>query len=815
MSVRSAESPYPIGAIVSDARLLQNRRIEIASALETVAPLRGTDNRHAAVLGEQRSGRSTVLSEVARRAAAERGRLVVWLRCPSDVGCSLRDLTRHLLTATAEVLAETIGAAATPWYLAWRDRVYLRDRCPSTERDLLSSALVLARDPAAEIDRAILERDLAALLRLAREAGLGGIVVCIDNASALTEDIVLVEDLLSTLDTVGGYGLLIAGLPATAEHFVQAASPCLARFDPVWLRPFRGPHQIFTSLSAPLTGLEREWVDATDAAFLRDVLRLTGGNPYELMLVGHHLWRTCQRGEQEGYALTPRVLDRVIPDLAVLASGGDALLDGAQAIDRLAEEHVGQAVELVSMSRLSVRQIAIARTLKIDSRDADQVDRAILTADIGEETKHVLAELEELQETGVIQLHADRERFNVVGGRPASVLLKYKARARIGAEASSRPFELNFLAAVGRALARDATLRTMEILQGSASLGFSGIMSQDGAGYLSPRPAIRKLAAAGEIGRLVQAEIDLIPWSGSQWERIVELLTEDDPAIALVYTAVTHEREQLEYTELWELPPDVAQEDLARAWSEVTEEWEPVVAAADLNWNGSEFAVLRGETARQALIVLRRYAATSAVLRLFDRWYKDRDEDALARAQQIGDEAVATMRATGMSESELDGELSGMLSRVGFLKSFDDALLDEARTALEEAVHTGEADAWATNWCLANIAARQGDAAGATVQLDIVAEAVTDSPGGAFVLVFVPGRAAADCLVKVTNAGITALLALQRAVVAATGQDDVELGHLVERCRASGDVGALQAAEWVADLIAANECERQSPSSVG
>jgi hypothetical protein len=645
--------------------MLQNRRSEIERALHAVAPDEDVANRHALVMGEQRSGRSTVLLEVGRRAAAERGRLVVWLRGAEDVAWERQRLNRQLLTAIVEALAQAASAGAAPWYLAWRDRVYLRDRMPSTERDVLLSSLILAADPDGEIEHTILERDLTTLLGLAREAGHRGIVVCVDDASPLTEDIALVEELVSVVDAVGCYGVLMAGFPVIAKHFMEAASPCLARFAPVALRPFRGPHQIVTSLSAPLSEAEREWVQAKDSAFLRDVLRLTGGNPYEVMLVGHHLWLTCQRGEQDRYVLTPRVLDRVIPHVALLASGGDALLDGAAAIDRLPEQHVRQALELVAMWRLNVRQVAIARILKIESRDADTVDRAILTADIAEETERVLGQLEELQEAGVIQIHADRERFSVVGGRPAAVLLKYKARARIGAEISSQPFELDFLGTVGRALARDVTLRTLKVLEGGTSLGFSTINSEEGTGRHSPRPAIRTLSTCGDIGRLVQAEVDLISWGERDYKRLAELLTEDDPTVALVCTAVMHARQQLEYTELWELPAGVGQEDVAEAFSAVTEEWEPVVAAADFGWGGSELAVLRGETARQAVIVLQRYAATSAVHSLFARWYEQRDEGALARAQQISDEAAHTLRATGLSDRELAGELSGMLSRAG------------------------------------------------------------------------------------------------------------------------------------------------------
>jgi hypothetical protein len=796
----ATDSPYPVGGTVTDPRLLQIRRVEIGAALDAVAPINGAENRHAAIVGEARSGRSSVLVEVARR-AAERERLVVWLRGDAHVFCK-ETFARHLLTAVAESLAGHVGSSLPPWYLAWRDRAYLCDRGPSTERDLLSSALVLAGDPDAEIDRAILERDLAALWRLARDGGLAGIVICIDDASVMTEDVTLVEELVRTVDAVGGYSLLLAGLPIIGTHFVQAASPCVARFRPIPLRPFRGPYHIYVALSAPLTEATRKWLPREDTDFLVDVLQLTGGNPYEVMLVGHHLWLTCQRGEQEGYHLTPRVLDRVMPHLAVLASGGDALLTGAHAIDHLADDHVRQAVELVALSGLTVREIAIARILKIDDDLTRRLDRAILTADIDEEAERVLNQLEELEKAGVIQLHDDQERFNVVGGRAAAVLLKYKARARLGADVSSLPFGMPFVVAVGLPLARDAALGTLQALEGVESIGYDYVLSADGAGRLSPRPAVRNLSDSGGIERLVHAEIDLTPWSQQCYERVAELLIEDEPAVALVYVALTHEREHLEHVELWEMPPGISGDDVREAWSEVAEEWQPVLAAADLKWAGSEFAVLRGERARQALVVLEHTAAKSAVHMLFDRWLEDRDGQDLSRAQRIADEAVATMRETGLSERELGGELSAMLSRVGFLKSFDDALLGDARTALEDALRTGDADDWVTRWNLANVAARQGDVDEAKVLLGEVRQEIEGYEGWAFVLVFVPGRADKDSLVKVNSPGLDALLDLQLAVLAATPDDPGELVSIIDRCRATEDPGAVQAADWVAESLA-------------
>jgi hypothetical protein len=783
--------------------LLQNRRREIDTALEAVAPEETETTLHAALLGEQNSGRSSVLAEVARR-AIERERLIVRLQLGDGVAQGGRRIfLRHMLTAIVEALASKLGNDS-PWYRAWRDRVYLRSTAPAGEHDVLSSALVLAADPDAEIDRAVLERDLAALSERAVAAGLRGVVLCVDDASPLTEDVPLIEELVDVFDIVGGYSLLLAGLPEVATHFTQAASPCLDRCTPVWLRPFRGPHQIFNALSTPLGVAAQDFLQAEDVNLLRDVLELTSGNPYELMVVGHYLWLSCHLGEQDAFALTPRVLDRVIPALSRLTTEGDALLDGAHAIDRLPEGLVRQAVELSAFSRLSIREIAIARLLKVGGDSSIRLgDEPLGNTDIEGEVERVRGDLEQLENAGVIQLHGTGERFSVIGGRPASVLLKYKARARIGAEASGLPFQLNFTFSVGDALARDAMLRTLDLLpEGASSLGFSAVMAQGGGiGRLSPRPAIRSLAATGGISRLVEAEVDLLAWGTDAYERTVSLIDTEDLALVLVCTSLGYGRDTLDHMELWQVPATLTQEELEQAVSGVIEQWEPVVRAADLSWGGTDPVVLHGAMARKVLFVLQPFAARSAIHRLFRDWMAGSDDAALHRARRIANEAVATIRETGRSDVELVGELSEMLSCLGFLESFDDDSLDEATTSLDEALAVGDADGWVTHWNLTNVLARRGRNQRALEQLDLVSPKLEDWSGSAWLLFYVPDQAPVDCLLEVTETNIAPLLELQRLLLD-SAPDRERLLAVVDECRACESDGTERAVSLVEPLLA-------------
>jgi hypothetical protein len=785
------DSPYPVGTLVRDLGLLQLRRWEIERGLAITAPGNGGEHRHAVLIGDPHSGRTSVLAEISRRAAEERGQLVVNLRGGDGLALSRAELVRHLLTAVVETLSAVEPQAR--WYQSWRGRVYLRDASPAGPDDLLSSSLVLAADQTADIDHVVLERDLEVLAGLAGSLGFNGILICVDDASPLTEDTTLTEEIVDVLDSVGFYSLLMTGLPAVADHFTEAASRCLERLEPVWLEPFYGPHQILTALQAPLPS-GCEYVNRDDLSFVLDLLNLTAGNPYELMVVADHLWLSCERGEQEAYALTPRLLDRVIPQLALRTGEGDALRDGAQAIDCLPEEQIAGALELASLSRLTVHEVAVDRLLKDSSgrQIPDGRKPEDITAHLAEEEDRVKADLANLEANGVIAVQPDGESFAIVGGRPAAVLLKYKARARIG-DSRERAFGQNFLQAVGRPLTQKLLRDARRAIPGAVSLGFMIVGSDRGIGSRSPRPALRSLAGSGDITRLIHSEAEVMPWDGAAHKEITELVASDEARAALVCSSVNYERGELEFMQLWKVPDEISDGTVSEALGETIESWRALFDVTGLTWRGVDSAVVTGAAARKTVSILRPFTAVEAVHTLFGAWREEGDPTELARAIRTCEESTEVMRAGDQSDLELGGELSGTLSRLGFLLSFDDARLDEARSALEEAQRTGKADDWVTDWNLASILAREGKLSAALARLDAAAEDFEGLVNWATLVFHVPGRTASDCVLDVKEDGVRPLLALQRSVIE---HDNAARDAAIELAKESGDPGAVLAAEW-------------------
>jgi hypothetical protein len=429
------------------------------------------------------------------------------------------------------------------------------------------------------------------------------------------------------------------------------------------------------------------------------------------------------------------------------------------------------------------------------------VDSALVERRAGE----IAGELQQLEDAGVIQLSADRSRFTVLGGRPASVLLKYEARADKGPMASDLPFDLSFMLAVGRALIRDVFTTTLDVLDGARSLGFGLSEGRTvGARRSSPRRAVSAADRERDLTAIARGDLTLIPWGREEAERISELLADsDNRALALVSAGLADERGQLEYVELWELGPGTEPHELTQQLAEAVDALRPVVNLAGLRWLGAEDAVLQGDLARATLVLLQPPAALRAVSVLFRRFMAG-DSETLAGATALADAAIADMRTYRLPRWQQQFFLSTLLSNAGFLKAFDDSRLDEARRDLEDARECGVADVWVTDWNLANIAARQRRYRDALGHLARVGERVADWEGDdAAVVFFVPGVRAADGLISVGSAATEAILSLQRAVVdmALSGDVPDSFEPAVNACRALDNAGASQAADLAVQAL--------------
>jgi hypothetical protein len=789
-------NPYRLTP-VDNPKLLRTRRGAIRMALEAVAPADGGCG-HAVVCGTPRTGRTSTIKEVARRAEAERDSLIVRLRL-FDEDLSSSGLIRALLVAAIEQLA-ALHDGEPDWYRAWSSRVLLRDQSPMGVNDVFISALAFAADPLTALDPAVLERDLRTLGRLGREIGRTRMLVLIDNADPLLEDAVLVERLFGALEAAGGFSVLIACRYAGLNHLVEAVSPCLRGCKVVPLAPFWAPGVIRVCLTGPLDAGEAErLMPAEDElGLLLDLMQLSNGNPFDVALIAGQLWEACEAGEQEYYELTPRVLERVLPMLTMHTGAREGLHDGAQAARRLQPDRLESAVRFAALSKLTIAQIAVARAVGLPQRVSGAIGNSLDSCDLEKEQQRVRADLDRLASEGVIELADDGEHFQVRGGRYAALTLKHQARALLGAKAADVPFEMPFLVTVGQPVAREWVTAARERITGAGELAWQPIFNPTSTGTGT------RVHAALNTQRFDNVDLEMIPTYDDAEKRLLACLTApDEHAIALVELTIAADGNDLALVEMWDVPPMTTTHDVNEALSYVSDRWQPRIRKAGISWRSSQAVVLTGDLARRSLIQLVSSAAGAAVVSLFRRWHDGEDEHGLDRSLELADTAVRALREQRVPDWERGAELSDMLSRRGFLLSLFDERIDEAANDLAQASERGPGNGWVTDWNLANVALRRGERDRAEEHFAKVQKAIDGDADTAIALFHVPGRSARESVIVPTKSAMTALLPLQRAVGDSALADGTkeQLAAALEPCREHEDEVVRTVAGWVTAAI--------------
>jgi len=523
---------------------------------------------------------------------------------------------------------------------------------------------------------------------------------------------------------------------------------------------------------------------------LADISWLTGGNPFEIALVAQHLWLACKLGEQERFELTHRILERALPHIAMCTGAEDAFVDAALAMQDLDPDELTRALDLVALSELDSRQVAIARLLGVPNAE-NRVNNKLLTGDVETEEERVIEELEELDRRGVVTLD-ESGHFSVRGGRRAAVALKYHARSVLGPDVAEKPFGIPFLHCVGSPLAEDYARRVADSLPETRRLGGAEVLSS------ATGSASARLRAATDARPFSGLDLELFPFDAKTDDWMIEFLLDPNPrTMVLVDITVGSADRVLDLVEVWEIPTGVELHVVNQALSDALDEWQPLLAAAGVQWQGAHAVRFVGDAAREALIQLAPQAAEGALRTSWPRWLNGRRLDTPDTTRALLEVTVRALRGHRVPDWERGWELSRALSRLGFVLSFYDESLDNARQALEQAMQPGPGDSWVTKWNLAYLDARDGEFTNACGRLDEV-ERYMDESLSAHVLFFVPGRPAIQSVIALQQEAAHAVFALQYTLLAYMGgsASDEQLERMLTSCERAPSPGP-EVSEWV------------------
>jgi len=157
----------------------------------------------------------------------------------------------------------------------------------------------------------LLERDLE---RLKQETPRP-ICILFDECDCLTQNVQLLEMLRNIFMNMSGYMLVFAGLPTLFSMMDEVFSPIIRQFKWIPVRSFKEKEDTRSCIFSPLESISVVPRDIISPETWEDIHGLAGGQPYEINLICHFLFRRVQERKAPRMLLNEGVIQDVLCEL--------------------------------------------------------------------------------------------------------------------------------------------------------------------------------------------------------------------------------------------------------------------------------------------------------------------------------------------------------------------------------------------------------------------------------------------------------------------------------------------------------------------
>lgn len=276
------------------------------------------DSPHLALIGSRGAGKTSLLNvagEIARDAHLLTVRLDLDEGKTSAPGVFWKDFYAALLVACGE--AGLWGGFTSPIHTALFQMVHARRLCQPDEMVLqFPVALAATSQDLREFHCSdpLIVRDIGVTLAEARRCGCRGVVILIDEADCLGRNVELIQVCRNVFQRTPGCSIVLAGTEAVFPTLTDVFSPIPRQFYRVDVKPFDEWWDSWELINKGLRKLAPEERDrvAPVMSVGRELHDLCGGEPSELQLYCHHMYRLVESGVAPRMALQPEVFRAVL-----------------------------------------------------------------------------------------------------------------------------------------------------------------------------------------------------------------------------------------------------------------------------------------------------------------------------------------------------------------------------------------------------------------------------------------------------------------------------------------------------------------------
>lgn len=275
---------------------------------------------HLAFVGDRASGKTSFLN-MAELEAKRRNFCTVRINLnEGDVASDLnffRKLLHSVITSAYNLGA--FGGKNSPSFLSYLDLI-ATGKTNDNDHILFLSAFFIAKGlHSGSADVGVPDDLLAEDLKTIQAEVSQPIVLLFDECNVLSSNRILLEKLRNIFMNLTGFMMIFA---ATGDFFPvmdDVFSPIMRQFKRIDIGPFKEVEDVKECIQQPLRLLgltHREIRSIVSEVFMREVDTLTGRRPYEIQLICHTLFRSCQEGRVKRFALDLATLENIQREIA-------------------------------------------------------------------------------------------------------------------------------------------------------------------------------------------------------------------------------------------------------------------------------------------------------------------------------------------------------------------------------------------------------------------------------------------------------------------------------------------------------------------
>jgi len=167
----------------------------------------------------------------------------------------------------------------------------------------------------------LIHRDLLIFTAELRDRGYLGVAALIDEADCLGQNRPLIQMFRNIFQRLESFSLILAGTEAVFPTLTDVFSPIPRQFHRVDVQPFKQWPQTQDLVTKPFDDLPYSEYRRVLPSFetVQALHDLCGGDPSELQLYCHHMYKLAERNEAEKMTLAPQVFREVVHEFRAFA----------------------------------------------------------------------------------------------------------------------------------------------------------------------------------------------------------------------------------------------------------------------------------------------------------------------------------------------------------------------------------------------------------------------------------------------------------------------------------------------------------------